>query len=165
MEPRFLTGPKKIIILRHAEKPSDKKIKHLSPIGYARAAALAPVFIEQFGSPTTIYAAKPKRLDSSVRSIETITPLSSISKVPIYGTFCSDQLANLVNNVLTNPRNRDGLIVICWPHKNIQHLCNLLKCLNPPAWDSKVFDQYWVIDYSKSSKLTIKSQKLLYGDN
>ncbi len=155
-------GPKKIIIIRHAEKPLDKKNNRLSPKGYSRAGALGPCFISMFGTPQTIYAAKPKDKTSSMRPIETVTPLSSLTNTPIYHPYTADEITELVKDIYNNQKHENGLVLICWSHDNIQKLCQLLGYTYAPEWDATTFDQYWVLE---NGKLKIIPQKLLYGDS
>src|SRR5258707_337996 len=71
------TGPRIILIIRHAEKPEDSKEPKdpdLSKRGFERAAALARVIPSNFPHPDFLIATK--RSAHSNRPMETIEPLS-----------------------------------------------------------------------------------------
>ena len=87
--------PAKIVIFRHAEKP--KKGKDLSSRGYARAAALVEFFqnnilVNENGNPVAIYAAAPEHKSSSMRPIETVTPLAKSLNLDINTKFTRTQI-------------------------------------------------------------------------
>ena len=66
--------PKEILILRHAEKPTDASNENLSPKGYERAAALSYYLPNTFGTIDHIFAGGVGHKSHSKRPIETITP-------------------------------------------------------------------------------------------
>src|SRR6476659_2168979 len=79
---RAFSEPAQVIIIRHGEKP-DPEGAELSLKGRERAAALVPYFLGdsdvlEFGPPVAIYAQaqNEKKKESSVRSIQTVTPLA-----------------------------------------------------------------------------------------
>src|SRR5277367_2028670 len=80
-DPPATTGPHIIMIIRHAEKPTDAattKNPDLSPRGYQRADALAKIIPQNFPHPDFLFATK--RSAHSNRPVETIEPLAKALK-------------------------------------------------------------------------------------
>jgi hypothetical protein len=164
--------PKKIVILRHGEKPgapdSDDAAggnPNLSVRGYCRAGALAPSLPSIFGKPDFIFASAPSH--SSNRPVETVTPLSQATGVSINDKHADDDYAKVANDV-QNAAYSGKTVVICWHHGKIPELATALG-VTPPItpWPGDVFDRYWVItaDGSGEPQVVNLSQRLLYGDD
>src|SRR5690348_14777746 len=82
--------PARVLLIRHAEKPPTGN--QLSIKGKERAAALAPFFAEsrewqKYGKIAAIYAARPGKEEGSVRSQETVEPLSKLLNIPIQADY------------------------------------------------------------------------------
>lgn len=143
--------PKKIIIIRHGEKPpthpgstgpfdvrengESGKGKSLIVPGWQRAGALNAFFAPHKGAPPKkdiatpdyIYAANPQGL--SERPWETVTPLAAwlgYSKPPQFNTSfdINGGEGKLVQSVL----GLDGVVLICWEHDNI--MPNIVGTIN-----------------------------------
>jgi phosphohistidine phosphatase SixA len=161
------TGPRVILIIRHAEKPegSDgKNDPNLAPRGYERAAALAHVIPEHFPRPDFLLATK--RSSHSNRPVETLEPLAKALHEKIEAKFKDDDFSALAREVLTDPKFAGKTVLIAWHHGEIPELAHALGAADAPdKWDSSVFNRVWEITF-KHGKATLQNlpQKALPGD-
>ena len=151
------TGPARLIVLRHAEKTSDRRDRNLSPAGLERAARLVPYVLETFGRPDFLIAAKSS--DRSRRPVETIEPLAAALGLEIKGKFDDDEFDGLVAALGAKPAYRSKFGVISWRHSDIP---NLVATLGAPAdtfpaeWGESDYTTLVDISYSSDSKVTAK---------
>ncbi len=165
-----LAQPAKVIIIRHAEKPDVGN--ELSPRGRERAKALAPYLLSaddllKGQPPAAIYAQRAKHETSSVRSIQTVQPLSDATKVVINKDFERDDFAQMVAEVLSKKAYRGKIVVICWEHKVIPEMAKQFGVTDAPTkWPGETYDRTWVITFKPGEKprLTDLPQHLLPGD-
>lgn len=177
--------PARVFIIRHGEKTKQKqqvdfkqwhlkKSKPLSVRGEERAYALAPYLSQQLelmsGSLKGIFAPKPDAAYNSVRPIQTITPFSKKVHMAINTKFGLDQMADMVDHIMTKPKYHDGVVVIAYEHKHIPALLSQFQVPNALAkWPGKVFD--WLVSLEFDTKTgrvvnySINPQQLLYGDS
>ncbi|MBB5409328.1 hypothetical protein HDG34_003269 [Paraburkholderia sp. HC6.4b] len=74
--------PRKIIVLREAEKSTGDGDQGLSPVGRRRAERISEFVIRNFGRPDCIFATTPTR--HSLRALLTVLPLwQSLEGVPL----------------------------------------------------------------------------------
>jgi phosphohistidine phosphatase SixA len=157
-------GPHIVMIIRHAEKPDAEDDPNLSPRGYERAEALATVIPARFPRPDFLIATK--RSKGSDRPIETITPLSKALKEKIDSKFKDDEVAEVAEAVLHDPRYSGKTVLIAWHHGKIPELARALGETDvPDKWNPKVFDRVWEIIYENGT-VTWKNlpQEALPGD-
>jgi hypothetical protein len=131
--------PKRIMFIRHAEKPgvgnSDGGVaadgtadaESLTVSGWQRAGALIAFFCAAPEiRPNAIFASGIGHDSKSKRSIETVTPLvaavRNIQPVAFNRNHLKDDLWPLIHDVLT----QEGTILVCWEHKRIPDLAALL---------------------------------------
>jgi hypothetical protein len=159
------TGPKLVLIIRHAEKPDTTGDPNLSPRGFERANALAHVIPDRFVKPDFLIATRKSK--GSDRPVETLTPLSKAIDEPIESNVADDDFATVANDVLTNPKYRGKVVLIAWHHSKIPELANALGATDAPKeWNSKVFDRVWELTFSGDGvQLTNLPQKALPGDS
>lgn len=163
--------PKNVIILRHAEEPP--KGRELSPRGFLRAEKLAEYFTadkftQTFGAIDYLIAVKPKDLESSIRSYQTLYPTAKKTKKNILQLNIKDETYLLGKTLLTSPEYHQKTIVIAWSHKKIGDLTRALGIQDRDLeWRDGVFDRFWILQY-KTDNQTIQfsdlPQKLLEGD-
>lgn len=174
-------APAQVILIRHAEKPAEGA--ELSPQGFRRADALVKFFqtnpaVKRYGLPVAIYAAAPKNEDSSVRSIQTVTPLSQAIGVRVDDRFTRGQTNKIVRDLMENPAYDGRMVLICWQHERIVEIAQNLAEYNgspasvynaiPTEWPAAAFDRAWIVDLSTSGKVTAFKnipQRLLPGDS
>ena len=161
-------APRKIVILRHGEKPGDPDSPDttdqpdLAPAGVERANELVRVIPADFGEPDFLVAATSSGM--SRRPVETLQPLAnklgfladppSVARfIQSYANHDFPQLADdLLNN---NSKFASTLVIVCWHHGNIPQLARALGVTakqmatateyNPrkDKWNSLVFDRFW----------------------
>jgi phosphohistidine phosphatase SixA len=144
--------PKQILLMRHAEKPDDVRDPNLSDAGNTRAEKLADYVPQNLGIPDFLFAsAKSKH---SIRSIETITPLSKEIGVPIDATIADQDFPVLADDLLTDGKFGSKLILVCWHHGFLSDLAFALGASRdhvPHHWDPLVFNLVLKLDYSTGS--------------
>jgi len=148
-------GPRTVVILRHAEKPSDEADPDLSPAGRKRAAMLAQALPKQFSPINSLFAAARSR--NSNRSVETITPLANALGLEIDDRFADHEYAALAGILLNEEQYLGSCIIICWHHAHIPDLAvelgvDRLDIENAPGisngrWDESVFDRLWILSF------------------
>ena len=160
--------PKKVIIIRHAEK--IKGGDTLSLQGLERAAALPYYFsgIPLYNDPipSFIFAAAQTKSDTSLRPIQTCTPIANHFQVPLNTDFKRTETDQLAQELLKNPKYDNATVLICWSHGHINPLVFALGGENPGEWKSTIFDQVYLLtfDGSKQPKVQKILQKLMFGD-
>lgn len=157
--------PSQIMIIRHGEKNSSG---YLSEKGLERAGALAPYFAEseflnEFGPPVAIFAARPTKNEKNQRCIQTVGPTALMLKLPIHSGYAKSQVIELADFILNNPDYDGKNVLICWNSDSIEDLALALG-VNSPGPFPDVYDILWVIDYDADVTLTSFNQQLLFGD-
>ena len=177
----------KIMVIRHAEKPSnDPPIKgvtlegkrekeSLIVRGWQRAGALASFFAPADGSlrhpslaqPQFLYASKPTRREGSKRPMETLMPLADKLAMKINTKFRKLDAEAMVEEVSLVP----GVVLICWQYEYIPQIANLIlgnETTAVPDWPDDRFDLVWVFDREPTSgryNFVEVPQNLLMGDS
>lgn len=186
----------KIMIIRHAEKPSGKGAPYgvnsdgvgdpesLTVQGWQRAGALADLFAPSRGSlqdphlatPQFIFASKaaPHTGSDSMRPQETVTPL--IDKLQKNGNGVTVNFEFLKGE---EPAAADlalgcqGVVLICWEHKNILTIVNEILKNQPETpgiprkWPGDHYDLVWIFDWNAGTgmyEFNQVPQILLAGD-
>ncbi len=167
--------PKAVVLLRHGEEPKDDTLNHLSDLGYARAKLLPRLFkthpaLKDLGTPVALFAAGAKNKDSSIRSIETLVPLSMDLEIPINDTFKRDDFRALSEDLNNNPAYEGKVVVVVWQHKILTEIAEKIGLKKPPMYPSIRFDRIWLVTYDggkKGGKALLQDlpQKLLPGDS
>ncbi len=165
--------PRRVILIRHAEKP-DVKSDDLSPEGFKRAQALTQLFERQpalvsFGYPAVYFAARYQRGTSSNRSVETLTPLVQKYKQTLQTPFLPVDYQGLVHVLMTEPQLNGKVVMMAWPHGDIPAIAKALGAKAPDHWNPNTFDRIWLLDFSgpDGSIVTFHdlSQNLMPGDS
>jgi hypothetical protein len=163
-----IAEPGQVILIRHAEKPSDGH--HLSLAGRERAAALVPYFQEapdvtELGPPVAIYAQKSTEANKSHRPVETVAGLVRALKVEVR-QFGHEDFKAMIHEIVSKADYEGKLVLVCWEHRALPDLARELGIKEPPTWPDKVFDRAWVIRF-KDGKAHLKNlpQRLMFGDS
>ena len=172
-------APAQIVLIRHAEKPGYGS--GLSARGFERAEALVKFFqtpaVTRYGAPAAIYAAAPKNEDSSLRSIQTVTPLAGALRLTINTDFTRGQAHKLARAIMEAPGYNGRMVLICWQHEAIVEIVRVLAEYNnseqavqntlPYEWAADAFDRAWILDLSGGKVVSFKNipQRLLPGDS
>jgi hypothetical protein len=163
--------PAQIIVIRHGEKPAQGN--SLSQKGRERAGALPSYFLEtpdfiKYGLPVAIFAMNPSAADPSMRSIETMKPLSAVLQIPVQTQYPLKQEEALAQYILTNTQYNGKTVVICWEHVLLPDLIYHLGVLpRPNPYPDDQYDLTWVITYENPTApaLQVLCQKLMFNDS
>ena len=116
-----------IVLIRHGEKPPGG-LGRLDCRGLNRAEALPPVLARQFGRFDAIFAPDPDRQKKDegikypyLRPLETITPLSKATGLPVETRFGYKQIGKL-EEALESPGYRGATLLVAWEHKQLVKL-------------------------------------------
>lgn len=176
----------KIMVIRHAEKPSntpppygvtlegEREKESLSVRGWQRAGALACYFAPAncpfsdpaLAVPQFLYASKPTRRNGSRRPVETITPLAEKLAIRINSNFSKLEAEEMMEEVFLC----DGVVLVSWQREYIPQIANYIlggKETAPQDWPDDRFDMVWVFDLDPAtSRYSFKQvpQRLLMGD-
>lgn len=173
-------APAQVVIIRHGEK--QEYGNQLSEKGFKRAEALVWFFqtqpaVTQYGTPVAVYAAAPKDEDSSIRSVQTVTPLARALNITVNTDFTRGQAHKLVKDIMESPRYTGRMVLISWQHGHIPDIVRELAEYSPygpaaqvdlPAeWPDARFDRAWIIDLYRGRIVSFKNipQRLLPGDS
>jgi hypothetical protein len=134
-------APATILLMRHAEKPADRRDPHLSEEGRYRAERLAAYIPEKLGRPDVLIAAADK--PSSFRPRETLVPLAAATGVALRHDVPEKRGASLAKELLLDPRHDGARIVVAWRHKTLPGLAGALgakagQC--PDPWPDGLYD-------------------------
>jgi hypothetical protein len=177
--------PAKIMITRHAEKPSDNGSvrgveingshdpDELSVRGWQRAGALIGFFAPQNGAfahsslatPDAIFACHPHGHVKSVRSAHTVQLLAQFLNTTIDLNHERGSEDQLVKAVMAT----QGVVLIAWEHDAIPDIVSKITGKDhicPKKWPDSRFDVVWVLDQKPTSAwaLTQVPQLVLPGD-
>ena len=145
--------PAQIILIRHADKPADRKDPHLSRAGVQRAERLVPFIttnptMNRFGLPVAVFATRTTKDDNGQRTQETVAPLARMLQLPVQSPFLGKDYAALANLILANPAYAGKTVLICWNHEEIPQLAAALGVTpEPPKWRGSAYDLVYVISY------------------
>lgn len=185
------SSPTKIMLIRHAEKPTDAPPPHgvtphgehdkraLAVRGWTRAGALAALFApaggqfqnSHFATPNEIYAMGIGTGSESSRPQQTVTPLLDKlgSNAHSNFDFIKEQEKDMIASVL----DKTGVVLVCWEHDRLAHAARHIPLSKnnsvavPAEWDSERFDLVWVFDLDSGGDgyvFTPAPQLALAGD-
>jgi len=178
---------KKIMIIRHGEKPSDddsirgvsKDGSHdpddLSVRGWQRSGALIGFFAPPHGRfshpalavPDALFAEAPSGHIKSQRAKHTIDSLADGLGKHVNLKHTRGEEKALVEDVLAT----GGAVLIAWEHNSIVEIANRIlgdDKSSPQKWHDSRFDVVWVLDFQSPPavwKFTQVAQMLLPGDS
>jgi hypothetical protein len=179
----------KIMIVRHAEKPSDDgKIQgveadgqhnpeELIVRGWQRSGALVRLFAPRNGhfvdphlaTPTTIFASEAAKHSESLRPQHTVLELATVLGLTLSLGHVKDDLKGLVDDAAATAAK--GPVLIAWEHQDIPDIVNRIvgnKTTCPQTWPGDRFDLVWVVDQAGSIdpwRFNQVPQLLLSGDS
>lgn len=147
---------KTIYIIRHCEKSRNKDMG-LNELGLKHAVCLVPYFKNfPMGSPKILYGA----ISRTMRSVFTLIPISVELKLPLYGSWKSNDIRDGIYDIYEYLLQYDT-ILIAWEHRMIPHLATALRCTKCNGWnkyspsfkkiDDNLYNMTWVLRYNGSS--------------
>ena len=176
--------PRKIMLIRHAEKPNDGPPfgvkedgtvnKHSIVVrGWQRAGALVQFFANPthptiatpdmiFAATTTLSTAVKPEDAKSLRPQETIGPVAAKLGCPRNADISVGDEPRLIAALRRTP----GVVLVAWEHKRIPAIASAFASV-PHAWSDDVFDVVWVLDRRPDGAydFSVVQQNLLSGDN
>ena len=161
----------KIMVIRHAEKPSDdgsiegvnakgKQDKHeLIVRGWQRSGALVRFFAPRQGftgpriaTPNTIFASKVDDQSSSLRPQHTVLELATL--LGPKAQFAVDYGKGKEDKLVKAAIAATGPVLIAWEHEAIPDIANRIlgnETTVPQKWPGSRFDLVWVFDRADAS--------------
>jgi hypothetical protein len=176
--------PKKIMIIRHAEKPAGEDAgvsingsedpEDLTVRGWQRsgalvglfAAAVAPAAQGRLARPAFVFASGTAKHAKSLRPQHTVAALTRRLGQELIVTHVKGAEAELVPDVLT----KGTPVLISWQHELIPEIVNRIVGNNttcPQTWPDDRFDLVWVLDQNSAEQdwhFAQVPQNLLPGD-
>ena len=176
----------KIMIIRHAEKPSDDGSivgvsqngsmdpEELIVQGWQRSSALVRFFKPSSGplsnpalaTPDVIFASGVGKRSKSLRPQHTVLALAEFLGQQIDLSHTKGEEIALVADAMARPGN----VLIAWEHEAIPAIADQIPGANPPhpqQWPGERFDLVWVFDRVPGAQnwtFTQVPQMLLPGD-
>lgn len=182
MEGEGVAHARKIMVIRHAEKPpanpppngvdADGNIDpdSLTAQGWQRAGALVRFFdpakadLSGALAVPNVLIASSKDGRGSLRPVQTLTPLAQHLHLDIDASYKPDEFAAAVEFA----KRCAGVVLLCWQHEDIPHIGDLIaKNPVPAKWPGERFDLVWVFDRDANDgtySFTQVPQRLLPGD-
>lgn len=155
--------PARVLLFRHAEKPSDKSDPNLSERGYSRAAAIPPFYYSSFKTADIVYAAANQV--KSKRPYETAVPLAASFNLNINDQYESTAYDKLASDMFNDPSVAGKTVVIFWHHGKLAKFVQALGGPKVDKWNGNVYDRIWSLTYSNNNVLFEDlPQRLLFGD-
>jgi len=177
----------KIMIVRHAEKPSDDgkilgvdadgkdNAEELIVRGWQRSGALVRLFAPRDGrfvdphlaTPKTIFASKVGKHSNSLRPQHTVLELATVLGLKLSLGHDKGDLTALAADAVAAP----GPVLIAWEHQDIPDIVNLItgnSTTCPQKWPGERFDVVWVLDRTDAAaawSFAQVPQLLLSGDS
>ncbi len=139
--------PRTVILIRHAEKPDDKRDPHLSARGQQRAQGLARYFRRARFRPQLLFAAAGKR--GSNRPVETIEATAKALRLRIAADYTDADTVALGRELRAGKAGSAGkTVLVCWRYDTLPALARALGATHAPAiWPETVYDRLWRISY------------------
>ena len=163
-----------ILLIRHAEKPTDHTDPTLAPTGQARALAYVAYFrhYQLAAQPLMLHYLFASALSKdSQRPQLTLLPLAAALGLAIDSTISDNDYPTLASNILNNPIYDNHNLLICWHHGAILNLALALGAQPdtlPKTWPADQYGWLVLIQYGADGKLSQSStisQHLMYGDD
>lgn len=147
-----------VFFIRHGEKPDDRDQTGLSAQGKQRAQCLRRVFGR--GSNYNVghvmaQAYKPN--GKRKRPYDTVEPVAKDLGLTV-DTSCGRDDAKCVKKVV-NKYKGPGNILICWEHKMLAELAEILGAEKAPDYPRDRFDRIWIDPFPYSRISDIVSEK------
>jgi hypothetical protein len=180
--------PTKIMVIRHAERPSDDGTivgvssegagdpEELTVQGWQRSGALVRLFKPFDGrfsnnllaTPDVIFASKVGHKSNSLRPQHTVLALASL--LALKPTLVLDYAKGEEDAFVQDVMSRAGVVLIAWEHEAIPGIGNRItgdSTTCPQKWAKDRFDLIWVFDQEPAGQSWIFNQvpqMLLSGD-
>jgi hypothetical protein len=155
----------KIMVIRHAEKPSDdgsitgvaqnghQNAEELIVRGWQRAGALVRFFVPRDGrfadprlaTPDAIFASAVASHSKSLRPQHTVLAVANQLKKQLNTSHSKGDELRLVSDVIGS----NGVVLVAWEHEAIPRIANAIvgdETTCPQDWPGSRFDLVWLFD-------------------
>ncbi len=165
--------PAKVLLIRHAEKPTEgDEGMELSQKGWLRAKALPHLFnhnefINLIERKVVLIAMGQRKSNSSIRPIQTLKYLSEYLNTKIETPFTRDNYHLLVSQLKSDSYYNNKTVIICWEGTVLSSIARSLGVYPVPELRKRDFDRAWVLDFNTNgalSRFQDLPQRLLPGD-
>lgn len=113
-----------------------------------------------------MFAARYVPGESSMRSIETMSPFSEHLNLVLNDDWTSEESKDLGKELRSNPEYENKVIMLAWKHSEIPTIAKALKAPCESSWASKVYDRIWIIDFQDGEVICKDApQSVLPGDS
>jgi broad specificity phosphatase PhoE len=149
--------PATILLMRHAEKPEDRRGPHLSQAGRRRAERLAAYIPEVFGPPDFLFAAADK--PGSHRPRLTLQPLAAATGLAVT-QFPDRESDAFASKLLAEPKFAEKRVVVSWRHDALPALARALGAPEgfcPDPWPEGLYDLLLQFDYEADRKARVSA--------
>ena len=148
------TGVKKIIIIRHGEKPDEGS--NLSCQGFNRALQLPPILYKKFGVPASVYVPtiNSGKATSTARMYQTAMPFVIKYNLSVNSKYDVEDVDGLAQSLL----KKEGTSLVIWEHKAINNIVKALGAAEKGNWDGADFDSIWIVTI-ENGKATLSKDK------
>lgn len=150
-----------LLVVRHAEKPTDEGNAGLTPAGEARAKAYATYF-QHF-----TFEAAPVHVDALIASADsressrprlTLEPLAKATGMQVQTPFANKQYKDAARWLESGDAHLHGAALIAWHHGKLAKLLERLGAdpatvLPDGKWPDNVYDWVIVLRYGKDGSL------------
>lgn len=135
------TAVKKIVIIRHGEKPDNGD--NLSCKGLNRALQLPQVLYSKFGLPAAIYVPSlhTGKKTSTARMYQTVVPFAIKYNLTVNSKFDVEDTKDLAGAL----KQTEGTSLVVWEHKNINDITKALGVQEKLKWSDDDFDSIWIV--------------------
>lgn len=146
---------KKIIIIRHGEKPDDGD--NLSCKGLNRSLQLPQVLYSKFGLPAAIYVPSihTGKKTSTARMYQTIVPFAIKYNLTVNSKFDVDDAEGLAGAL----KQSEGTSLVVWEHKNINDITKALGVQEKLKWIDDDFDGIWIVTLGTTGATVTKDKE------
>lgn len=178
----------KIMIVRHAEKPTDPGVtpeidgvtaggqndpEELVVRGWQRSGGLVRLFAPRDGhfvdprlaTPQAIFASGVAHHSKSLRPQHTVLELANVLGLQLNTGFVKDDYDAMADAAVAT----DGIVLIAWEHQDIPSIGNRITgntTTVPQTWPGSRFDLVWVFDrHGGGWTFSQVPQLLLSGDS
>ena len=157
--------PKTVILIRHGEEPKGDEGTELSQVGWARAQGIAKLF--ETAGITQLIALKPHKKNGSIRSIQTLQPISQELGLEVQTPYTRAEVSSLVDLLANDPQYDDQIVLVAWQHETLADIAHQLGASDAPEEWGKAFDRYWVLEFKNGQVSSFKNlpQRILSGDS
>jgi len=176
----------KIMLIRHAEKPTDdgkfkgvdakgtEDAEELIVRGWQRSGGLVRLFAPRDGKfvdphlaqPNTIFASGVGKHSNSLRPQHTVLELATVLSVNLDLSYSKDDAEDAAKAAVAAA----GPVLMAWEHEVIPAIVNAIvgnDTTCPQKWPGERFDMVWVLDRKPAGgwNLSQVPQLLLSGDS